>query len=162
MRSFWSRLAPVVAVVALSATAIVPGHAHDASLDTTPADPAKTTVTVFKAPTCGCCKAWAEHLEKHGFKVVARDLADVTPIKTAHGVPERLRTCHTALVGGYVVEGHVPADLVKRLLKERPKVAGLAGPGMPMGSPGMEGPRQDKYDVLSFRKDGKTAVYARR
>ena len=121
------------------------------------------TMTVFKSPTCGCCKDWVSHARTHGFKVVARDIADVAPTKRAHGVPEALYSCHTALVGGYVIEGHVPADLVQKLLKERPKgVAGLAVPGMPMGSPGMEGPIKQKYDVLTFDKSGRTAVYAKR
>jgi hypothetical protein len=120
------------------------------------------TMTVFKSPTCGCCKDWVDHARKHGFKVVSRDIADVTPTKKAHGVPEKLYSCHTALVGGYVIEGHVPADLVQKLLKERPKVAGLAVPGMPMGSPGMEGPISQRYDVLTFDKAGKTTVYAKR
>ena len=121
------------------------------------------TMTVFKSPSCGCCKDWVDHARKHGFKVVARDIADVNPTKKAHGVPEGLYSCHTALVGGYVIEGHVPADLVQKLLKERPKgVAGLAVPGMPMGSPGMEGPIKQRYDVLTFDKLGRTAVYAKR
>ena len=120
------------------------------------------TMTVFKSPTCGCCKSWVDHARKHGFKVIARDIADVAPTKKAHGVPDKLHSCHTALVGGYVIEGHVPADLVRKLLKERPKVAGLAVPGMPMGSPGMEGAFSERYDVLAFDKKGKTTVYAKR
>ena len=121
------------------------------------------TMTVFKSPTCGCCKDWVAHVRKHGFKVVTKDIADVSPTKKAHGVPESLHSCHTALVGGYVIEGHVPADLVQKLLRERPKgVSGLAVPGMPMGSPGMEGPIKQKYDVLTFDKSGRTTVYAKR
>jgi hypothetical protein len=165
MRLAWKGLATGVAVLTITATAvanIVPSHGHDEHPAPQAASRSLPTVTVFKTPTCGCCKGWAEHVEKHGFKVVARDLADVTPIKTAHGVPESLRTCHTALVGGYVIEGHVPADVIAKLLKERPKVAGLAVPGMPMGSPGMEGPTSERYDVLTFTKAGKTAVYAKK
>ena len=162
MRLSWKGLATGVAALTLSASA-VPGlalrHAHD---DASAA--AATTITVFKSPSCGCCKGWVEHLRKHGYTVVARDLADVAPIKTAHGVPEKLRTCHTALVGGYVVEGHVPADVIARLLEERPKIAGLGVPGMPAGSPGMEmpGAPADHYDVVAFDKAGRTSVYARR
>jgi hypothetical protein len=161
MRFVWKGLATGVAALTLSAAAARP-HGHDDHALATATPTSLPTVTVFKTPTCGCCKGWAEHVEKHGFKVVARDLADVTPIKTAHGVPEALRTCHTALVGGYVIEGHVPADLIAKLLKERPKVAGLAVAGMPMGSPGMEGPMSERYDVVTFTKAGKTAVYAKR
>jgi len=119
-------------------------------------------VTVYKSPTCGCCSKWIDHMKAAGFEVRAVDLEDLTETKQAAGVPIRLRTCHTALVDGYVVEGHVPADLVQRLLKERPKVTGVAVPGMPMGSPGMEGPTKEPYDVLLFTKDGKTTVFAKR
>ena len=119
-------------------------------------------VTVYKTPTCGCCRAWVDHLRGHGFEVVERDSADLAPVKRAHGVPAELESCHTAIVAGYVVEGHVPADLVAKLLTERPDVAGLAVPGMPQGSPGMEGPVKEAYDVLAFQKDGRTTVYARR
>ena len=165
MRFAWKGIATGIALLGVSASAVAalaPSHAHDEQAAARRATKSLPTVTVFKTPSCGCCKGWAEHLEKHGFKVVARDLADVTPIKTAHGVPESLRTCHTALVGGYVVEGHVPADVIAKLLRERPKVAGLAVPGMPMGSPGMEGPTSESYDVLTFTKTGKTTVYAKK
>lgn len=119
-------------------------------------------VTVYKSPACGCCRNWVVHLRTHGFRVETHDVDDVRPVKARHGVPAGLESCHTAVVGGYAVEGHVPADLVHRLLRERPRVAGIAVPGMPMGSPGMEGPRKDEYDVLTFDRDGKTAVYAKR
>lgn len=120
-------------------------------------------ITVYKSPTCGCCNSWVDHLREHGFAVVERDTSDMAPIKAAHGTGGALESCHTGLVDGYVVEGHVPADLIARLITEKPEgVAGLAVPGMPMGSPGMEGPYKDAYDVLAFRKDGGTSVYARR
>jgi hypothetical protein len=118
-------------------------------------------VTVYKSPTCGCCKEWVKHLEANGFKVQARDVADVTPLKAKHGVSPELGSCHTALVDGYVIEGHVPAADVRRLLKERPAVKGLAVPGMPVGSPGMEGPYKEPYSVLTFDEAGRTTVYAR-
>ena len=104
------------------------------------------------------------HLRASGFSIKSEHLDDLRPIKAKHGVPAGLESCHTALVGGYVVEGHVPADLVHRLLRERPSVAGLAVPGMPVGSPGMEVPGQApaRYDVFSFDRDGKRAVFARR
>lgn len=119
-------------------------------------------VIVYKSPTCGCCGSWVEHLRQSGFRVEARDTMDVTAVKAALGVPERLWSCHTATVGGYVIEGHVPADLVRRLLAEHEDVAGLAVPGMPVGSPGMEGPNPQPYEVIAFRRDGTTEVYARR
>ena len=102
-------------------------------------------------------------MQKAGFKVREVDLDDLTEVKQASGVPMRFRTCHTALVDGYVVEGHVPADLVKKMLAEKPKAAGLAVPGMPIGSPGMEqGDQKEPYDVFLFDKTGKTTVYAKR
>ena len=113
-------------------------------------------VHVYKSPTCGCCSKWMDHLREAGFRVEATEVADVTPIKRENGVPQRLTACHTAFVGGYVVEGHVPAQDVRRLLAERPKIAGLAVPGMPIGSPGMEGPNPEHYQVLSFGGEGVT------
>lgn len=122
----------------------------------------KPAVTVWKSPTCGCCGKWVEHMRLHGFEVTVLDMPDLTAIKTANGVTEAIRSCHTALVDGYVIEGHVPADVVQRLLKERPKATGLAVPGMPLGSPGMESPNPQAYDVLLFDRDGKTTVYEKR
>lgn len=119
-------------------------------------------VTVYKNATCGCCVKWGDHMKAAGFQVREVDVDDLTEIKQASGVPMRLRTCHTAVVGDYVVEGHVPADLVQKMLKEKPAVTGIAVPGMPMGSPGMEGTPKDAYDVLLFEKSGKTSVYAKR
>jgi hypothetical protein len=120
-------------------------------------------VTVYKSPSCGCCTKWVEHMRASGFEVVVNDMDDVTPLKNEAGVPKTLRSCHTAVVSGYTLEGHVPADLVQKLLKEKPKnTAGLAVPGMPMGSPGMEGPRKDAYEVVAYGADGKTRVYAKR
>lgn len=121
-----------------------------------------TTVTVYKSPTCGCCAKWVDHMRASGFRVVVHDTADVASVRARHGVSGLLAACHTALVGGYVVEGHVPAADVRRLLRERPDVAGLAVPGMPMGAPGMEGPyRSDRYQVLAFDRDGGGGVFAR-
>jgi hypothetical protein len=104
------------------------------------------------------------HLRQHGFNVKTEDLDNLRPVKGQHGVPAELEACHTALVGGYVVEGHVPADLIARLLRERPAVAGLAVPGMPIGSPGMEVPGRpaDRYRVFSFDRRGRRAVFAER
>lgn len=119
-------------------------------------------ITVYKSPTCQCCELWLRHMRRAGFEVTERNVPDMAAIKTEHGVPGTLASCHTTLVGGYVVEGHVPADLVARLLEERPAVAGLAAPGMPVGSPGMEGIGRQAYEVLTFTPDGETEVYARR
>ncbi len=125
------------------------------------AQSAKPVVTVFKSPTCGCCSKWIEHMKAQGFDVKSTDQMDVTPIKTQYGVPVDAQSCHTALVGGYVLEGHVPASAVKKLLAEKPKVVGLAVPGMPVGSPGMEVPsgQVEPYNVMAFDKAGKQTVY---
>jgi len=120
-------------------------------------------VTVYTTPNCGCCTKWAGQLEQAGFDVNVQRVEDLTPIKARYGVGQPLQACHTAVVGGYVVEGHVPADVIQRLLNERPAVTGIAVPGMPIGSPGMEqGGQQETYDVLSFDRSGITKVYARR
>jgi hypothetical protein len=120
------------------------------------------SVQVYKSPTCGCCALWVEHLRKAGFTATVADVEDIAAIKTKHGVPARAQSCHTALVGGYVVEGHVPAQDVQRLLKQRPAIAGIGVPGMPIGSPGMEvgGMKPQPYDVLAFDKAGQTTVFA--
>ncbi|MEW8203258.1 MAG: DUF411 domain-containing protein [Candidatus Thiodiazotropha endolucinida] len=118
-------------------------------------------VVVYKSPTCGCCKEWVSHLRENGFKVTVHDRRNMDPIKRKMGVPRQLQSCHTAQVGEYVIEGHVPAADIARLLREKPPVKGLTAPGMPMGSPGMEGPRKDPYKVLTIQPDGKTSVYAR-
>jgi hypothetical protein len=124
-------------------------------------DAKKPIITVYKDPGCGCCKSWIEHLLKHGYRVDAKDTPDMIGIKRTLGIPDRLGACHTAIVNGYLIEGHVPAADIARLLKEKPKVTGLAVPGMPMGSPGMEGPRTEHYQVLSFDQAGKTKIFAR-
>ena len=119
-------------------------------------------VTVYKSPTCGCCGKWVMHMREKGFSVTVHNVADVNPIKAKQGLPRRLASCHTALVEGYVVEGHVPADAVQRLLAERPEIKGIAVPGMPAGSPGMEGDHSDPYDIVTFDENGKTGVYESR
>jgi hypothetical protein len=121
---------------------------------------ARPPLTVYKDPACGCCKAWIAHMEKSGFIVTAHDDTDMDALKDHYGVPSGVRSCHTALVGGYVIEGHVPAADVDRLLKEQPKVAGLAVPGMVTGSPGMEGSGAKPYTVLAFQKTGATTPFA--
>ena len=109
---------------------------------------------VYKSPTCGCCDKWVDHLRAEGFRVQTHDVPDVAPIKRENGISAELSSCHTAFVGGYVVEGHVPASDIKRMLAERPAISGLAVPGMPIGSPGMEGPDPEPYQVMSFGAQG--------
>mgnify|MGYP001820145066 FL=1 len=118
------------------------------------------TITVYKSPTCGCCTKWISHLEDNGFKVNAIDTKDMYKVKKEAGLHPGLGSCHTGIIDGYTIEGHVPASDIKRLLAERPAVRGLAVPGMPMGSPGMEGPRKDRYSVLTFDDSGKTTVFS--
>ncbi len=119
-------------------------------------------MTVFKSPTCGCCKLWVDHVEKAGFKCTIRDFNDLNEVKKSFGIPSRLESCHTAQVGSYLVEGHVPADLIEKMLREKPDARGIAVPGMPIGSPGMEGGTPQRYQVLLFDKAGATRVYANR
>ena len=121
----------------------------------------KPVIEVYKSATCGCCTQWIEHLQANGFKVNAQNVPNTAAYRTKLGVPPALGSCHTGTIGGYALEGHVPAADIKRLLAEKPKAAGLAVPGMPMGSPGMEvaGEPIDAYDVLLFQTDGKYKVY---
>jgi hypothetical protein len=122
-----------------------------------------TAIEVWKTPTCGCCRLWVDHMQANGFRPTVHDVPDVSPMKRKLGVPAALESCHTAVVGGFAVEGHVPADVVRTMLKQRPAIAGIAVPGMPMGSPGMEqGPRKDPYNVVAFDKAGRTSIYAKR
>ncbi len=119
-------------------------------------------VEVHKSPSCGCCGAWVKHLERYGFEVATHNVDNLGPIKERVGVPHGKGSCHTAEVGGYFVEGHVPAEEIKRLLAEKPKAKGLTVPAMPIGSPGMEsGDRVDPYEVLLVHEDGTTSVYAK-
>lgn len=128
-----------------------------------PARPATPTeVIVYKRPSCDCCRKWIEHLRSAGFRVIAHDTSDLASVRARLGVPPKLTSCHTAVVDGYVVEGHVPADVIQRLLKERPGLAGVAVPGMPAGSPGMESALPTHYRIYTFEKSGATAVYGSR
>ena len=121
-----------------------------------------TPILVYASPSCSCCHAWMSHLQANGFRVSKELVSDVTPLKKKYHVPDRLWSCHTALVDGYIVEGHVPADVIRKVTSERPTIAGVAVPGMPNGSPGMEGSISDRYDVISFSRTGETDVYATR
>ncbi len=118
------------------------------------------TIQVYKSATCGCCIRWISHLQEHGFTVTATDVGDMSKVKVENDVPPRLYSCHTALVDGYVIEGHVPAPDIMLLLAERSEVSGLAVPGMPIGSPGMEGPNPESYKVMSFDDAGTVREFA--
>lgn len=119
-------------------------------------------VSVWKSPSCGCCEGWVRHMRDAGYSVTVHELDDVDPVKDRLGVPGPLRSCHTAVVDGYVLEGHVPADSVARLLRERPSGKGLAVPGMPQGSPGMETGVKEPYAVVLFGAPAGSTVYERR
>ncbi len=117
-------------------------------------------VTVYKSPTCGCCSSWVDHLREDGFAVKTVDTTNLGAIKSMAGVKPELASCHTAMVDGYLIEGHVPPEDIKRLLTERPAVKGLTVPGMPSGAPGMEAPNPEHYQVLTIDAEGKTTVFA--
>lgn len=124
--------------------------------------PKKTEVTIFKTPACGCCGNWVNHLRSNGMNVVVHDLDDISHAAKELGVPKALSSCHSAWVEGYFVEGHVPVIDIRRLVRERPKAAGIAVPGMPIGAPGMEqGDRREPYDTVLVGRDGRTRVFAR-
>lgn len=119
------------------------------------------TITVYKSPFCGCCTKWVKYMRKNGFQVEEKKIHNVQEYKEKYGTSGRLSSCHTSVVSGYVIEGHVPAEDVKRLLKEKPDIKGLTLPGMPTGAPGMEQDGQrDDFDVLAIKKDGSTFVYS--
>lgn len=122
---------------------------------------ASSSIEVYKSPTCGCCEKWVEHLKENGFTVTVHNDPQIMPIKKKQGVPEGLQSCHTAIVDGYTIEGHVPATDIKRLLTEKPKAKGLAVGGMPLGSPGMEmDDRKEPYNVILFDEAGKQTIFA--
>ncbi len=123
--------------------------------------PADADIHVYKSPTCGCCTKWVDHMQASGFKVSVENVVDMAAVKEQTGVPLDLSSCHTAIVGDYVIEGHVPARVVRAFLDEAPDLAGIAVPGMPIGSPGMEGPYPQAYDVIAFDKDGNRGVFER-
>lgn len=137
-------------------SALLPLASHASLIDAPP------TITVYKDPSCGCCTKWVEYLRGAGLRPVVHDRSDMDALKDSLGVPAALRSCHTAVVGRYVIEGHVPVPDLKHLLAAAPKgIVGIAAPGMPAGSPGMEVPgRADRYDVIAFAADGTTKLYA--
>ncbi|MFQ5787600.1 MAG: DUF411 domain-containing protein [Thermodesulfobacteriota bacterium] len=118
-------------------------------------------IFVYKNPNCGCCNKWITHLEENSFTVKSENISNLNSIKEKLGVSKELGSCHTAVVEGYVIEGHVPVEDIRRLLDERPEITGLSVPEMPIGSPGMElGNKKEEYDVLAISKDGSTSVYS--
>jgi len=144
---------------------LITGVISTAAALAAPPPPAEATavtpaLVVYKSPACGCCTKWAEHMRHAGFTVTLVDTTDLDAIKQRSGVPRAQGSCHTATVGGYVVEGHVPPSDVTRLLKERPNARGLTVPGMPVDSPGMDGPSARGFDVLLIHHDGTTSVFA--
>ncbi|MCS3903056.1 hypothetical protein J2T55_001073 [Methylohalomonas lacus] len=144
--SLFQRLLPGLLLVALSILTPPAVAESDASAP---------TLEVFRSPDCSCCHRWIEHLRDNGFEVRDNKRSDLAVIKQQLGVPKQLASCHTAKVGNYVIEGHVPANDIRRLLDQRPAVSGLSVPNMPIGSPGMEmGTRRDAYDVLTFDSAG--------
>jgi hypothetical protein len=137
----------LMAALGFSTTALAAGAAQN--------------IHVYKSPTCGCCTDWVKHLEENGFEVEVTETNNLNPIKAEAGLTPALASCHTAFIGGYVIEGHVPASDIQRLIAEAPKASGLSVPGMPMGSPGMEiGDRKDHYKVILFNEAGQTRVFA--
>jgi hypothetical protein len=145
----------------LAALVLLVAAAHGGVLAQRAAGAKPPAVTVYKDPNCGCCTLWGKHMEQAGFSMTYVNSTDLPAVRTKHRVPSTLQSCHTAIVDGYVVEGHVPAADVKRLLSTKPKVAGIGVPGMPIGSPGMEqGSRKQSFAVMSFDAAGKTAIFA--
>jgi hypothetical protein len=124
--------------------------------------PAAQPIVVYKTATCGCCTKWVDHLKAAGFAPTVHTLQTMDEAPVRKQIPVQLRSCHTATLEGYLVEGHVPPDLIHKLLKEKPRVQGLAVPGMPAGSPGMESNQPEPYDILTFDANGKTSVFAKR
>lgn len=158
MRSFLTRPRLLLTGLLLAVAGIASAYVvtQQAPASTLPA------VTTYRDPGCGCCVQWVEHMRNAGFEVTVRNTPDMPAVRTRLGVAPHLQSCHTSVVGNYVVEGHVPADDVKRLLQERPDVRGITVPGMPIGSPGMEqGSVKHAYSTLTFDEQGQTTVFER-
>lgn len=127
------------------------------------ANPARSAeLKIYKSPSCGCCGAWVDHVEASGLSTAVHEMEDVTPVAKKLGVPDAMRSCHTAVIDGYFVEGHVPATDIRKLLRERPRARGIAVPGMPIGSPGMEqSGRRDAFDTMLVLRDGSTRAFVK-
>ncbi|MEO1354115.1 MAG: DUF411 domain-containing protein [Cyanobacteria bacterium J06635_15] len=147
--------------ILLTGCTVAQGPSIETGTDTARQVATAHELTVFRSPTCGCCGLWIEHMQAAGFQVKDEIIEDMVAIKQQYDVPTSLASCHTTIVDGYVVEGHIPAEDVQRLLAEKPDVVGIAVPGMPIGSPGMEsGDYVEPYTVFSFLEDGTTAAFA--
>jgi hypothetical protein len=157
MVAFYRRKVMLVGAIAVVAAAI----AAVAVLLPSEGVEGAAEVTMYKTPYCDCCSKWSDHLRAKGHTVITKKKEDLDAIKKSLGVPETLESCHTAVVDGYVIEGHVPAEDIARLLAERPDATGLAVAGMVTGSPGMEGDVAEPYNVILFKRDGSASVYAR-
>lgn len=163
-RLFTSKLIAVGLIstsLALTGCSITQGTSAQKEAHTAEQVAMTSEITVFRSPTCGCCGQWIEHMEAAGFTVKDNLTEDMAAIKQQYGLPANLASCHTTIADGYVIEGHIPAEDVQRLLAEKPDIAGIAVPGMPIGSPGMEsGDYIEPYTVFSFQEDGATDVFA--
>ena len=151
-------------VVGLTGTVVLAGTItgwtnRDAKADTKKT--AQPAVMVYKSPTCGCCQKWVEHLKENGFQVSSENVDDLNSVKKKYGIKENFKSCHTAIIGQYIVEGHVTAQDIKRMLREKPDIRGIGVPGMPLGSPGMEANVSEPFNVLSFDKSGKVEIYSK-
>lgn len=144
-------VSPLLAVLAISGYMVLESSSKNAHAE---------EIMVYKTPTCGCCNKWVKHLKDEGFNVKTKDIVDLQPVKNQFGVQPQFQSCHTAKIGKYFIEGHVSGSDIKRLLKEKPDIKGLAVPGMPMGSPGMEGDRKDDYNVLAIDKNYNATIYS--
>ena len=150
-------------VIAIGALIFIARSPSSASDEPASANVSADVVTVYKTEACGCCLKWVDHLEANDFAVEVVNVASTAPTREKFGVPPQLLSCHTGTIDGYWVEGHVPADLVKQLITDKPdNIRGISAPGMPAGSPGMEGPNPVEYDIVAYHADGTTSVYARR
>ena len=163
-KSFWKRndlvLASIAGVLLLGAWgALLVRQNSQTADDIAPAD--ANVMTVYKRPGCQCCERWVHQLQQAGFSVKVKERDDLDEIRAHFGVPTRYAACHTAVLRGYVIEGHVPAKDIQRLLLDKPVARGIAVPGMPVGSPGMEGPNPEPYEVLLLHADGTGSVFVR-
>jgi hypothetical protein len=163
MRTISTVLMAVGVTASLGMQAQTPATAGSApSKVTKPAQKTAVSAKVYLTPTCGCCSKWADHMKAAGFDMEREVTAELERVEPRQRVPRQLRSCHTAVIGKYLVEGHVPADVVQKLLKESPAIVGIAVPNMPIGSPGMEGPNAQPYSIVAFKADGSVYEFAKR
>ena len=162
MKTLFKKYKRYAVALVLGSTAIATGTSLVASERLVQiGDQQVPTITVYKSPQCGCCGRWIEHLINHGFSVTIENHNNLSAVKNKLGIPNNLRSCHSAKIGEYVVEGHVPAEDILRLLRDKPGVTGIAVPGMPIGSPGMEGAVNQPYNVYSFDEKGSNTVFSK-